>query len=301
MPLYIADYQTDTQHLSTFEHGAYLLLLMFHWQRGSIPSSDAALRQITRVPREHWLRIKRTLEPFFDTSKPGIWTHKRVLAELAKAEAVSERRAAAACERHHRSHTASATFSNEINGGTHAIAHTVHNRTKEEERRTMKKEGSLSKKESSSCSEYTADSEATDSPYTSECAAEPIETENGFPIAPPNGGDKKMNGSSSPKRRIAARPPWSTDWAKKFAEGKPYKLSKSWEPSTEAVEFAEGLRMSEDRIDKEIGKFKRHYLANGTLKADWDIAFQSWCEKALEMRPVEQQTVWRTPTTSGIV
>lgn len=89
MPLYVADYLADAAHLSTVEHGAYLLLIMTYWQRGeALPDDDRKLARITRMEPRSWLRIKPAISEFFEVSD-GKYLHRRVERELASVRAKS--------------------------------------------------------------------------------------------------------------------------------------------------------------------------------------------------------------------
>ena len=92
MPFYVADYLGDTRHLSTLEHGAYLLLIFHYWQRGSLPVDDGRLATITGLSAEEWGRCRPTIAEFFG---PG-WTHRRIDDELAAAVEKSGKARAAA-------------------------------------------------------------------------------------------------------------------------------------------------------------------------------------------------------------
>ncbi len=91
MPFYVADYLGDTGHLTTLEHGAYILLICHYWRTGGLPTDDAHLARIVRLSLKAWHRIKPDIEPLFLDG----WRHKRIEAEFAKQTAIGEKRALA--------------------------------------------------------------------------------------------------------------------------------------------------------------------------------------------------------------
>jgi uncharacterized protein YdaU (DUF1376 family) len=91
MPLYVGDYLGDTGHLTTTQHGAYLLLMMHYWRKGELPDDDRQLSKIAKLPLKTWCEYRPTLQDFFHQG----WKHKRIDAELQKMMRVSEKRAIA--------------------------------------------------------------------------------------------------------------------------------------------------------------------------------------------------------------
>jgi len=101
---YSGDYQRKTQHVSTEQHGAYLLLLMHCWAHGSIPPQPEARAAIARMTLKGWHKIAPTIDAFFDAEG----RNKHASEEIAKAEHLSTKRALAGKLRGHRSGTSKA-------------------------------------------------------------------------------------------------------------------------------------------------------------------------------------------------
>jgi uncharacterized protein YdaU (DUF1376 family) len=86
MPVFIGDYLADTMHLSTEQHGAYLLLLFHLWRRGSLHDDDGALAQITGLTSTAWSQARPVLAEFFQIHD-GLWRHGRVERERIRVAA----------------------------------------------------------------------------------------------------------------------------------------------------------------------------------------------------------------------
>lgn len=97
MPLYVADYLADTAHLTTIEHGAYLMLIMSYWQKGSAFTApdeqtlNVRLANVARMSNGEWSKVRPVMAEFFQVSLEGAakWYHKRIEEELGKFRAKS--------------------------------------------------------------------------------------------------------------------------------------------------------------------------------------------------------------------
>lgn len=91
MPLYIGDYLADTQHLTTTEHGAYLLLIMHYWEHGGLPKDEKLLRNITKLSVHKFQVVGPIVLKFFDQNL----CHARIDKERGNAQNMISKRSAA--------------------------------------------------------------------------------------------------------------------------------------------------------------------------------------------------------------
>jgi hypothetical protein len=59
-------------------------------------------------------------------------------------------------------------------------------------------------------------------------------------------------------------------------------IPSTWNPDPAGVAYAEKAGMNRLIIDREAGKFRNHHMAKGSLMADWNAAWRTWCDKAIE-------------------
>jgi uncharacterized protein YdaU (DUF1376 family) len=92
MPIWIGDYLASTAHLTTQQHGVYLLLMMHYWTtQKPIPDDDEMLALIVRLPLKEWKHDRKAIETLFHI-KDGAWFHQAMFDEIAKAMKVSKKR-----------------------------------------------------------------------------------------------------------------------------------------------------------------------------------------------------------------
>ena len=82
MPMYWGDYLRDTQHLTTEQHGVYLLLIAHYWNTGRAPPDDEKfLRNICQISEYKFRKNRQVISAFFKVEN-GHWYHSRIEREL---------------------------------------------------------------------------------------------------------------------------------------------------------------------------------------------------------------------------
>ncbi len=88
MAFYPTNYLAKTMHLSTFEHGVYLLLIIHYWEHKGLPNDEKKLARITRTTPEEWAEVRETMAEFFTKN----WKHEKIEKEIEKAEKIYQSR-----------------------------------------------------------------------------------------------------------------------------------------------------------------------------------------------------------------
>lgn len=89
IPLFTDAYLADTRHLSTIQHGAYLLMLMTAWRSPGckLKNDDKFLARITGIEPRSWHHHKDTLLAFWRLDDEGYLVQLRLLDERKYVEA----------------------------------------------------------------------------------------------------------------------------------------------------------------------------------------------------------------------
>lgn len=81
---YTDDYIRNTMHLTTEEHGAYLLLMLaYYGTEKPLPSSDRALAALSKLPMDRWMECRPAIAAFF-VEEGALWRHHRIEEEIAE-------------------------------------------------------------------------------------------------------------------------------------------------------------------------------------------------------------------------
>lgn len=84
LTLWTDAYLSDTRHLSTVEHGAYLLLLMEAWRRPhcDLPDDDAILARMSGLSPKEWAKVRPVIMEFWTRDgRRKTWSQNRLVKE----------------------------------------------------------------------------------------------------------------------------------------------------------------------------------------------------------------------------
>lgn len=85
IPFHIGDFLSSTLHMDTLEKGAYIMLLLAHYQSGEkgLPNDDKKLSRIAGVSPKVWMRIRNILSEKFIINDE-FWVHSKCVEVLRK-------------------------------------------------------------------------------------------------------------------------------------------------------------------------------------------------------------------------
>lgn len=249
---HIGDYAQATMHLSFVEDAAYCRLIRKYYATERPLTGD--LKQLQRLvgarTKEEKIAVDTILEEFFYFDD-GVWRNKRCDEEIAKyLDGEPEREVKKANEtnrlKRHRDERAS-LFKRLTDAGHHA----AWNIGMSELRDLVKRH---------------CDQPETDLPPLPETAPETPATA----TQTPDTRHQTPDVNPPPPGGVAAKPP---------TPKRATQLSPDFTPNETGVSYAEQRRVS---IAVELESFRNWHCAKGTTMKDWQAAWRTWCDKAVE-------------------
>lgn len=265
-------YTANTMHLTTEEHGAYLLLMIAYYRTGKpLPGYDRALASITGLTLERWGVIKVALAPFF-VEDAGTWKHERIEKELLEA---SSKHAAA---------VAKAT----------AAAAARHG------------------KKSSTDAPSKPQAQPQKAPSRKRTSSQPVASSEDAPSKPQAGSSSPhlhKHTTLSDERVVGAAPndddPKDADAIGKEENPLGTTLPADWIPGVDEMTAAYGYGMTDTNIEAELLTFHAYNAQHGTFSKNWSATWALWCarwkerEAAKPKQPAPRIEVNNAPTDAN--
>lgn len=244
-------YVSNTMHLTTEEHGAYLLLMLTYYGTGKpLPGYERALASIAKVSLDRWAILSVALRPFFveDTTEHGsIWRHERIEAELL---AASSKHAAA---------VAKSKAANEARYGKKAAR------------------------------DAPSIPQGAPKPTRSKKSApsNPAPSHEHAPSKPePSSNDPHLQEPTLSNERVVAGAKNDDNPAKAIEESKEESfnplgttLPETWVPSAIDQETAKAYGLEPIDIETEVLTFHAYNAQHGTFSKNWSATWQMWCAR----------------------
>lgn len=242
-------YISNTMHLTTEEHGAYLLLMLTYYGTGKpLPGYDRALASIVKLPLERWGVIRVALEPFFVVDG-DVWRHERIEAELLEASS----KHAAAVAKSKAAHEA--RYGKKTTGDAQSMPQAA-------PKPASRKKPASSKSQASS----------QPAPSTPQAEHQPAHLQEHITLSNERVIAREQN-DDNPTKAID-----------RLGEEKSFNplgttLPETWTPSDGDMATAGAYGMDSEAISTEVLTFHAYNAQNGTFSKNWSATWQMWCAR----------------------
>jgi len=267
LPLWTDAYLADTSHLTTIEHGAYLLLLMAAWRSKDcrLPNDDKRLARYCRMTGPQWKRIKSTILEFFYVD--GEWLYQGRLTD--EREYVRKNSAK-------QSANAKARWGGNDDGEGNSSSSDEQSSPHMSNQNEITTPGPVGQPPSDVSDESVTN--PLENRVSGDAMAMPDACHSDAPTPTPTPIEKKEPKGSSKK---GTRLP--DDWA----------LPDDW------WQFAMTEGMDDQSIRREADKFRDYWLAQPGqkgIKLDWQATWRNWIRRRVDDRPRNTTTKPQQPS-----